>query len=142
MQNLEIISYPNSYRDIELRAKCQKVDPATGVRLLHNKNSKNKKAKEKYIESLKQRTFACKIGSNFHGTAVKFSTNMEAMDNVVQFYLWGPAVKICLCSRMKPRAARAALLWALFLVVVGTAFCADGKQRATAFVVDDDSDDD
>jgi len=43
---------------------------------------------------------------------------------------------------MQMRAARAALLWALFLVVVGTVFCADDKQRATAFVVDDDSDDD
>jgi len=31
LQNLEIISYPNSYRDIQLRAKCRKIDPATGV---------------------------------------------------------------------------------------------------------------
>ena len=42
---------------------------------------------------------------------------------------------------MKPRAARAALLCAVLLVVAGTAFCADGKQRSSAFVIDDDSDD-
>jgi hypothetical protein len=32
LQNLEIISYPNSYHDLQLRAKCRKIDPATGVR--------------------------------------------------------------------------------------------------------------
>jgi len=31
LQNLEIISYPNSYHDFQLRAKCRKIDPATGV---------------------------------------------------------------------------------------------------------------
>jgi len=42
---------------------------------------------------------------------------------------------------MKPRAARAALLCAVLLVVAGTALCTDGKQRSSAFVIDDDSDD-
>jgi len=33
LQNLEIISYPNSYHDLQaFRAKCRKFDPATGVR--------------------------------------------------------------------------------------------------------------
>jgi len=31
LANLGIITYPNSYHDLQLRAKCRKIDPATGV---------------------------------------------------------------------------------------------------------------
>jgi len=43
---------------------------------------------------------------------------------------------------MPTREALVPVLCVLLLWVVGTAFCADGKQRATAIDVDADSDDD
>ena len=45
-------------------------------------------------------------------------------------------------SMMPTREALVPVLCVLLLWVVGTAFCADGKQRATAIDVDADSDDD
>ena len=48
---------------------------------------------------------------------------------------------ICPCSMMKSREVCVPMLCVLLLLVLGTAFCADGNQRATAIVVDEDSDD-